>query len=133
MPVLSAACPVTPPPAWHAEAACKGLGHVMDPPTWLDAQAVQEARDVCAPCPVRHRCWAWAVQQPALTGIAAGLTENQRSMLRGHRMAVIRTDDGKKECGTCGRILSMGWFPVEPSYSEGRGRNCRDCVKGRRP
>jgi WhiB family redox-sensing transcriptional regulator len=46
------------PPAWHADAACKGMVDLFYPEGAGDpaSRAITEARAVCAGCPVREPC-----------------------------------------------------------------------------
>lgn len=65
---------------WRNRAACRG----RDPELWwpVDVRltpAVQEALTICAECPVREQCLAWAYEQGEQYGIWGGLTEQARS------------------------------------------------------
>lgn len=76
---------------WRDRAAC--VGH--DSETWFPlatanqrgpAVAVQaqieQAKAVCADCPVRQTCLEWALTTPEPWGIWGGLTEEERAALR---------------------------------------------------
>lgn len=53
-----------------------------------DLQQVEEARAVCAPCPLRRPCLAYALEH-AVHGIWAGTTEGERRALqRAHGLPV---------------------------------------------
>ncbi|NGO69153.1 WhiB family transcriptional regulator [Streptomyces boncukensis] len=73
-----------PPPRRRLrQAACAAEGidpDVMFPPR-SNAALVAEARAVCASCPVRPACLAWALDHPrdAAYGVWGGLTEAERA------------------------------------------------------
>jgi WhiB family redox-sensing transcriptional regulator len=51
---------------------------------------IEEARALCAACPVREMCLAWAVARPELDGIWAATTPPERRRLRTRRAALAR-------------------------------------------
>lgn len=61
---------------WRSEAECR----YYDPDTFFEDKTV--ARGICKVCPVQEDCFWDSVMDPSRVGIAAGLTENQRSKLR---------------------------------------------------
>jgi WhiB family redox-sensing transcriptional regulator len=65
---------------WMTSAACHGL----DPELFFSAAARdgRAARAACVRCPVRRPCLAYALADPALTGIWAGTTPLERAELR---------------------------------------------------
>ena len=74
---------------WRADAACVGK-----PTDWWFAVSRktsdgQQAVKICAACPVRKKCLAWALQfQPHdLDGIWAGTTQRERVRLRAKQRA----------------------------------------------
>ncbi len=76
------------PPAWHAQAACLGMGTEPFFPigvTGLAFDAVERARAVCARCTVPSACLEWALQTRQAAGIWGGLTEDERRALRRRR------------------------------------------------
>ena len=73
-------------PAWHEQAACRGMGAAMFFPGLGGNRQVAEARAVCESCPVRAECLDEALADPNLDhGIRAGMTERARTA---HRRAV---------------------------------------------
>jgi WhiB family redox-sensing transcriptional regulator len=67
-------------PAWQRRAACRGKGT-----DWWFAtadEALDAARAVCEPCPVRRDCLAYALSAPELSGIWAGTDERERRRMR---------------------------------------------------
>lgn len=75
-------------PAWHASAACRGMGPSMFFPE--RGQALEPAREVCERCPVREPCLATALAAgPEEPGVWAGTSKNDRRQLRRRRR---RTD-----------------------------------------
>jgi WhiB family redox-sensing transcriptional regulator len=65
---------------WAARALCVG----SDPEAFFPAadDAAAEARSICAACPVRGQCLAYAVTADELFGIWGGLDPQQRRTLR---------------------------------------------------
>ena len=68
-------------PDWQSEAACRGQGAQQ----WVGETdgtpyAVQKA--VCAGCPVREACLAYALANKSLMGCWGGTTEAERRELR---------------------------------------------------
>ena len=78
---------------WRAHGACR----TTDPETFFPVaeagpefdRAVARAKQVCAGCPVRAECLAWAVEELP-HGIAGGMTEDERRTTRLARRARIR-------------------------------------------
>jgi WhiB family transcriptional regulator, redox-sensing transcriptional regulator len=67
-------------PAWHALAACRGMGTELFFPA--DHLAFLAARRICAGCPVLTECHRFAVSVPSLKGIWAGTSERSRARAR---------------------------------------------------
>jgi WhiB family transcriptional regulator, redox-sensing transcriptional regulator len=66
---------------WAQRAACADT----DPSMWfLDDQSgsYREARAICASCPVRRECLAWAVETNSRHGMFGGLNPLERRHLR---------------------------------------------------
>jgi WhiB family redox-sensing transcriptional regulator len=82
-----AALGITPPPttlSWRHEAACRWI----DPDLfWPQGESVaarkqaEEAKTVCAKCPVRLQCLEWAVEARQDFGVWGGMTERERRVL----------------------------------------------------
>ena len=70
---------------WMDGAACRRLA---DPDAFFAASGdeLEEARQVCAGCPVREACLAWAVDREWVEGIWGGTTFVQRRQLRRSRL-----------------------------------------------
>lgn len=70
---------------WRAHAACAGFDDVMFPDS--NPAAIEHAREICAPCPVRAECLADAMATEGGAtardryGIRAGLTGKERRAL----------------------------------------------------
>ena len=80
-------------PSWRTDAACKGrtdlffpkaqphrgrmLGNLPD----LEVRRVREAKAICAGCPVRRDCLAYAVTHRETFGVWGGLDERELSAL----------------------------------------------------
>jgi WhiB family redox-sensing transcriptional regulator len=65
---------------WREDAACRGLEtDVFFPATDEEAE---EAKAVCAVCPVREECLEYALATRQEDGVWGGLTETERRRLR---------------------------------------------------
>lgn len=71
------------PQPWKNDAACTGLDPDLfyPPPVGGRAQA-QAAKAVCAGCPVRLECLAYALASGEELGIWGGLSERERRKIR---------------------------------------------------
>ena len=70
-------------PAWHADAACRGMG----PDAFVIARGANvntmaRARAVCATCPASEPCLSYALADPDCVGIWGGTTGTERRQLR---------------------------------------------------
>lgn len=70
---------------WHAGAACRD----EDPELFFPAgrggrptdRQIEEAKAVCAPCPVRSDCLQWALDGEPVEGVWGGTTESERAAM----------------------------------------------------
>lgn len=69
---------------WRHRAACIGI----DPELWFPVGTggpallqTQEAKAVCARCPVNAECLDWALEMGVSDGVWGGLSENERRVL----------------------------------------------------
>lgn len=62
-------------PAWHARAACRGVG-----PSLFFADDAEAAQDTCAGCPVRLECAEAGQKEPA--GVWGGTSARERRRAR---------------------------------------------------
>jgi WhiB family transcriptional regulator, redox-sensing transcriptional regulator len=69
---------LVPRPAWMSQAACKGLTALFFGERGEDRHSVAEARLVCAGCPVRVECLAYALEQGERFGVWGGATRDER-------------------------------------------------------
>ena len=68
---------------WREEAACSGLDtNLFFPSTEEDQVQLSIARQVCAICPVKELCLAYAVESRQTVGIWGGATTRERRRLR---------------------------------------------------
>jgi WhiB family transcriptional regulator, redox-sensing transcriptional regulator len=66
-------------PRWHAEALCRGLTGIF----FSAAPAnLARARAICEACPVRQKCFDYAMADPDLMGLWGGFTEKERRAMR---------------------------------------------------
>ncbi len=69
---------------WRRQAACRGVDPEVFYP--VNDDDAEEAKEVCAGCPVRQPCLEWALQDRERFGVWGGLTERERRrMLRQRR------------------------------------------------
>jgi WhiB family redox-sensing transcriptional regulator len=74
--------------AWRDAAACRGLDtNVFFP---LTDEEADEAKTVCAACPVREECLEFALLTRQNDGVWGGLTEAERRRLRRRRREQAR-------------------------------------------
>jgi WhiB family transcriptional regulator, redox-sensing transcriptional regulator len=71
------------PPTWHAQAACADMDRdrFFPGPGGSNGAQTQQAKAVCAACPVRADCLAEALEHD-LQGIWGGLTDRERTALK---------------------------------------------------
>lgn len=67
---------------WFDLAACSGVDTDVFFPNSEDLAGIAAAKGVCASCPVREDCLAFAVETNQTEGIWGGLTARQRRRLR---------------------------------------------------
>lgn len=68
---------------WRERAACRGMDTEAFFPAQGEHHLAREARNICAPCPVRKECLQYAIDQRIREGVFGGMTENDRR--RGRR------------------------------------------------
>jgi WhiB family redox-sensing transcriptional regulator len=66
--------------AWMRDASCAQIG--CDDDLWFQPGPNPVADRVCAECPIRAECLAYAVAIPSLEGVWAGTSFKQRQRLR---------------------------------------------------
>lgn len=69
----------------RTRAACRGTDPELFFPlasTGPGAIQADEAKQVCAACPVRVTCLGWAIEHLVADGVWGGLTGNERQQLR---------------------------------------------------
>jgi WhiB family transcriptional regulator, redox-sensing transcriptional regulator len=77
---------------WQDEALCRGHEH---PELWFPKNHGGSARSICATCPVRADCLAFALDQGAdIAGVWGATAEHERRLLRRewHRLVKAGTD-----------------------------------------
>ena len=71
-------------PEWWNRAACAG----GDTSPWFPERGQStRARRICAGCPVLRPCLDQALNDPTLTGIRGGTSDNERDLIRRKRSA----------------------------------------------
>ncbi|WP_309235724.1 WhiB family transcriptional regulator [Streptomyces sp. TRM64462] len=82
---------------WRQAAACRDADMDLFFPVGTSGPAVmqaEEAKRVCAGCPVQQRCLRWALDTGQDHGVWGGTTENERRTLR-RRAARARRTTGR--------------------------------------
>lgn len=67
---------------WTADAACRGLDTELFYPVADTARLAAPAKAICADCPVRADCLAWALEIGDDHAVLGGLTPRERRALR---------------------------------------------------
>src|ERR671921_1881195 len=95
---------------WQLRAACRGpQAAVFFPPSHFErkdekAERESRAKAICATCPVRQPCLAYALQIREPHGIWGGLNEAERRQLLG------RHGPPGRARGAAGRIDAVAWL-----------------------
>ncbi|MBC3189971.1 WhiB family transcriptional regulator [Pseudonocardia sp. C8] len=102
---------------WRADAACRGT----DPETFFPVAEAGPAREraeaaakaVCAGCPVRAECLAWALESLPF-GVAGGMGEDERAALRrrprgGHRPRPMTPAPARRGSGPVSPARDAGY------------------------
>ncbi len=72
-------------PRWHGQAACRGIGPAVFFPagtTNLARLDEEQAKTLCASCPARARCLAFAIEHDETYGVWGGLNAEERRALK---------------------------------------------------
>jgi len=82
---------------WRAQAACRGLYPDLFYPPYPETrdQQTRAAQVVCATCPVKAQCLAYAVEHNEHDGIWGGTTHAERRRLRAQQ----RTNASERSAG----------------------------------
>jgi WhiB family redox-sensing transcriptional regulator len=79
-------------PAWQKHAACNGLDVNLFFPRRGEANKVEEAKKICAQCPVQEECRQYGIelaQEFDTVGIFGGLTQrNRRALMKEQGMKI---------------------------------------------
>ena len=70
---------------WRSAAACRSADPDLFFPISAFGQALEqvaEAKAICARCPVRRQCLAFALRTRQAHGIWGGMTEEERALIR---------------------------------------------------
>ena len=79
---------------WFDDAACRDVGTDVFFPT-SEAQS-DEAKSICAVCPVREECLEYALETRPGDGVWGGLTATElRRVIRGRQKAVRKTREAR--------------------------------------
>jgi WhiB family redox-sensing transcriptional regulator len=64
--------------SWREFARCRGVDPEVFYPVSDDDEAAEEAKSICAACPVREPCLEFALETREKNGVWGGLTERER-------------------------------------------------------
>jgi WhiB family redox-sensing transcriptional regulator len=64
--------------SWRELARCRGIDPEVFYPVSDDDEAAEEAKSICAECPVREACLEYALTSREKEGVWGGLTERER-------------------------------------------------------
>jgi WhiB family redox-sensing transcriptional regulator len=64
--------------SWREFARCRGVDPEVFYPVSDDEEAAEEAKSICALCPVREPCLEFALATREKNGVWGGLTERER-------------------------------------------------------
>ena len=64
--------------SWREFARCRGVDPEVFYPVSDDDEAADEAKSICALCPVREPCLEFALSTREKNGVWGGLTERER-------------------------------------------------------
>ena len=67
--------------SWREFARCRGVDPEVFYPVSDDDEAADEAKSICALCPVREPCLEFALSTREKNGVWGGLTERERRRL----------------------------------------------------
>lgn len=131
---------------WQDDAACEGESLVLffgPDGERQPERAIRErkAKAVCAQCPVRAACLAYALAYPEKTGTWGGLNEDERASERRRRMRraasagvgaqiphAVPPISGFKRCQSCRALKSVDEFGRDVEHDDGLQRSCKDCI-----
>jgi WhiB family redox-sensing transcriptional regulator len=65
-------------PSWREFARCRGVDPEVFYPVSDDDADAEEAKSICAACPVREPCLEFALSTREKNGVWGGLTERER-------------------------------------------------------
>lgn len=120
------------PGTWTQRAACRNEDPELFFPLGYGsefAEQIDQAKAVCARCPVRDVCLNAALDQAENHGYWGGLTPDERRHLRFQRHAETgaAAPEGSKPCNTCGETKPLTDFYTDNRASDGRQGRCKAC------
>jgi len=108
------------PEPWMKQGACSGMDAAMFFPEL--GEHGDEAKQVCAVCPVQSDCLDYAVQIEDLHGIWAGLTYSARRTEQ-KRRGILNVPGTQIECSECGELFTIA------GKNASRQRACSNACK----
>jgi WhiB family redox-sensing transcriptional regulator len=71
-----------PDETWRESAACAGIDDAVFFPAGEEDSAVEQAKAICAACPVSEACLQYALSTNQTEGVWGGMTGGERRRLR---------------------------------------------------
>jgi WhiB family redox-sensing transcriptional regulator len=109
----------------------RGLCAQTDPEAFFPAKgdSAREAKRLCARCPVRAECLAYALANNEQHGVWGGLSERERRRLPRATPAAESLAEGEKRCRACQKIRPASEFYEDPRASDGLKSSCKGCCR----
>lgn len=119
---------------WATRADCKGQWNILECRDSLPdgRRDENQARKLCANCPVRSECRDWALglgqrEDPDDLWILGGLNRTQRNAERRRRARQRPATLTEKPCTKCGDIKPASEFYPDRNRSDGLAAKCKTC------
>jgi WhiB family transcriptional regulator, redox-sensing transcriptional regulator len=123
--------------AWADDGDCQ----YADPELWFPApgERAEAAKSICAQCPVKAECLAYAMPRSELEGIWGGTSQRQRARMRvkaqlaprKHAEAAALAAEGMKRCTRCRHPKPYAEFSLDSHSRDGRRPDCKACLAAR--
>lgn len=109
------------PGEWRRQAACKDADRRLFFPGIGDAESPRLAKAICATCPVKAECLAYAMSIWNLAGIWGGTSFRERRTMRNPRPLPAGRIAPLCECG-CGEPVRSNYNGVWARWRQGHTR-----------
>lgn len=121
--------PLITPEPWMQDALCAQVGGDLHFPQKAEHAKAADAKRICAACPVREQCLAFALRTGERHGIWGGLTTHERRAIAGNRR---QAPARREQC-----IHGHEFTPENTIHTTHKGRDgsiqprrkCRECER----